>query len=509
MNPREVCALHRTQPLRPDPARPADARHGRLPGDGGPARPNDADGYLPVIVLTAQPGHKLRALQAGAKDFVSKPFDLVEVRTRIHNMLEVRLLYRQLENAQPAARADRAGAHRRAARKRSPLPQPDRAGVRLVLGTGRERKLHQGVRARCWRCSASGSTPWSERPADCPRDGLERGGARKSSRRRSRIAQPFLDFVFSRVNGDGSRQQFRVSGEPMFDRVRAASSATAASVSKLAARRHALSPGGRDRRCSRPHGVRARTTCWPPCPLADFERLAPHLELVPMRLGDMLYEPAPAVAACVLSDDRRSSRCTTSWSHGSSAEIAGVGNEGVVGISLFMGGDTTPSSAVVQTAGHAYRLPGPMLKEEFARGGLMQRLLLRYTQALMTQMSPDRGLQPTPHDRAAAVPMAAADARSTAGGRTRHDAGTGRQRARRAARGHHRGRGRTCSAPASSATGAGTLRCFGGRAWSPGACECYGVVKKELDRLMCDVRYRQVDGAGTAQRAQVDGGRRR
>jgi DNA-binding response OmpR family regulator len=59
---------------------------------------NDADGYLPVLVITAQPGHKLRALQAGAKDFVSKPFDLVEVKTRIHNMLEVRLLYKQLEN---------------------------------------------------------------------------------------------------------------------------------------------------------------------------------------------------------------------------------------------------------------------------------------------------------------------------------------------------------------------------------------------------------------------------
>ena len=59
---------------------------------------NDADGYLPVLVITAQPGHKLRALQAGAKDFISKPFDLVEVKTRIHNMLEVRLLYKQLEN---------------------------------------------------------------------------------------------------------------------------------------------------------------------------------------------------------------------------------------------------------------------------------------------------------------------------------------------------------------------------------------------------------------------------
>ena len=72
---------------------------------------------------------------------------------------------------------------------------------------------------------------------------------------------------------------------------------------------------------------------------------------------------------------------------GASAETAGVGNEGVVGISLFMGGDTTPSSAVVQTAGHAYRLESRRLKEEFKRGGLMQHLLLRYTQALITQMT--------------------------------------------------------------------------------------------------------------------------
>ena len=72
---------------------------------------------------------------------------------------------------------------------------------------------------------------------------------------------------------------------------------------------------------------------------------------------------------------------------GASAEIAGVGNEGVVGISLFMGGDTTPSSAVVQTAGHAYRLQRLLLKREFDRAGPVMRLLLRYTQALITQMT--------------------------------------------------------------------------------------------------------------------------
>src|SRR5512147_2561205 len=120
-------------------------------------------------------------------------------------------------------------------------------------------------------------------------------------------------------------------------------------------------------------------------PAEEFERLAGHLELVPMPLGEILYEPGgqlqhayfPVTAIVSLHYVMES---------GASAETAGVGNEGVVGISLFMGGDTTPSSAVVQTAGHAYRLPGRLLKQEFIRAGAMQSLLLRYTQALITQM---------------------------------------------------------------------------------------------------------------------------
>ena len=121
-------------------------------------------------------------------------------------------------------------------------------------------------------------------------------------------------------------------------------------------------------------------------PTAEFERLAPDLELAPLKLGEMLYAPGeqlhhayfPATAIVSLHYVTEA---------GESAETAGVGNEGVVGIALFMGGDTTPSSAVVQAAGHAYRLEGRLLKQEFNRGGLVQRLLLRYTQALITQMS--------------------------------------------------------------------------------------------------------------------------
>lgn len=118
---------------------------------------------------------------------------------------------------------------------------------------------------------------------------------------------------------------------------------------------------------------------------SEFERLSAHLELVPMLLGDILYEPGSQMQHAYFPTTAIVSLHYV-METGASAETAGVGNEGVVGISLFMGGDTTPSSAVVQTAGHAYRLQGRLLKQEFHRGGAMQQLLLRYTQALITQM---------------------------------------------------------------------------------------------------------------------------
>jgi CRP-like cAMP-binding protein len=121
-------------------------------------------------------------------------------------------------------------------------------------------------------------------------------------------------------------------------------------------------------------------------PAADFERLSQHLEGVPMPLGHVLYEsgnelrhvyfPTTAIISLlyVMED-------------GASAEIAVVGNEGIIGVALFMGGETMPNRAVVQSAGHAYRLPGQVLKQEFNRSGELQHLLLRYTQALLTQMA--------------------------------------------------------------------------------------------------------------------------
>jgi CRP-like cAMP-binding protein len=121
-------------------------------------------------------------------------------------------------------------------------------------------------------------------------------------------------------------------------------------------------------------------------PATDFERLVPDLEPVQLPLGSAIYEsgkeqeyvyfPSTSIVSLlyVMED-------------GSSAEIAVVGNEGVVGIALFMGGETTPSRAVVQSAGYAYRLKASLVKREFERGGQLQYLLLRYTQSLITQMA--------------------------------------------------------------------------------------------------------------------------
>ena len=105
-----------------------------------------------------------------------------------------------------------------------------------------------------------------------------------------------------------------------------------------------------------------------------------------MRLGEALYEPGVQMHHVYFPTTSIVSLLYV-MENGASAEIAVVGNEGIVGVSLFMGGETTPSRAVVQSAGHAYRLKGQLLKDEFFRAGPMQRLLLRYTQALLTQMA--------------------------------------------------------------------------------------------------------------------------
>jgi PAS domain S-box-containing protein len=175
---------------------------------------NDSDGYLPVLVITAQPGHKLRALQAGAKDFVSKPFDLVEVKTRIHNMLEVRLLYKKLESysklLEQKVQERTAELRESEARYRSLTElasdwyweQDENGRFSKVSGPVLE-MLGIQVEALAGDAGSVQVTGWNE---------AERAHLQATIAAR----QPFLDFVFSRVNADGSQQKFQVSGEPMF-----------------------------------------------------------------------------------------------------------------------------------------------------------------------------------------------------------------------------------------------------------------------------------------------------
>lgn len=174
------------------------------------------DDYLPVIVLTAQPGHKLRALQAGAKDFVSKPFDLVEVKTRIHNMLEVRLLYKKLADFNKVleqAVQDRTAELRESeARYRSLTElasdwyweQDESGSFTKVSGPVLEML---GLRVDALKGASDGSQMdcWDE-------------AGREFLRATIAAREPFLDFLFHRVDPDGLHQQFRVSGEPMFSR---------------------------------------------------------------------------------------------------------------------------------------------------------------------------------------------------------------------------------------------------------------------------------------------------
>ena len=121
-------------------------------------------------------------------------------------------------------------------------------------------------------------------------------------------------------------------------------------------------------------------------PAEEYFRIAPRLELITMPVGAVLYESGGRLDHVYFPTSLIVSQQYV-MENGASAEIAVVGNEGILGVALFMGGETTPSRAVVRSAGSAYRLPATLLKQEFARGGRVMQLLLRYTQALITQMT--------------------------------------------------------------------------------------------------------------------------
>lgn len=224
-------------------------------------------------------------------------------------------------------------------------------------------------------------------------------------------------------------------------------------------------------------------------PSAEFARLAPHLQLAPLALGSVLYESGgrlqnayfPTTAIVSLNYVVES---------GASSEIAGVGHEGMVGVSLFMGGNSTTNSAVVQTAGYAYRLDRNVLLEEFGRNSVFQQLLLRYTQALMAQMAqtavcnrhhsveeqlcrwllvtldriPSGELTMTQELVASMIGVRREGITEAAG----HLQADGYIRYRR-----------------------GHISVLNRIGLEKRVCECYGVVKKEFGRLMSDVQQRQ------------------
>lgn len=224
-------------------------------------------------------------------------------------------------------------------------------------------------------------------------------------------------------------------------------------------------------------------------PATELAPLAGHLEPVPMALGQMLYEPGEQLRHAYFPTTAIVSLHYVTES-GASAETAGVGNEGVVGVSLFMGGDTTSSSAVVQTAGHAYRLERHLLKQEFDRGGMLQRLLLLYTQALMTQMSQTAACNrhhPVEQQLCRWM-LLTLDRLPTLELVITQELIAGMLGVRR--------EGITEAAGKLQSKGLisyrrGHITVLNRAGLEASACECYAVVKKEMSRLLSDARYRQ------------------
>ena len=215
MNPKEVCALHRQHCY---DAILLDLQMPEMDGFQVMAalKTSLADSYLPVIVITAQPAHKMRALDAGARDFVSKPFDLAEVKMRIRNMLEVRLLYKKLDDYN----------------KRLELAVQERT-AELRESEARFRSLTELATDWYWEQDETGAFTRVSGPVQemmgiqvepladtvSPEHAVAGWNEAERSQLREAIAErkPFLDFMFSRIDATGALRKYQVSGEPMFN----------------------------------------------------------------------------------------------------------------------------------------------------------------------------------------------------------------------------------------------------------------------------------------------------
>jgi len=182
---------------------------------------NIEDDYLPVIVLTAQPGHKLQALQSGAKDFISKPFDVIEVKTRIHNMLEVRLLYKKLENSNKLLEET--------VQERTAELRESEARFRSLTELASDWYWEQDENGQFTKVSGpvlemlgiQVDSLLNENSIDSPGNVVEPTGWNEKERKELQdiiaARKPFIDFSFSRLTASGEKQFYRVSGTPMFD----------------------------------------------------------------------------------------------------------------------------------------------------------------------------------------------------------------------------------------------------------------------------------------------------
>jgi PAS domain S-box-containing protein len=176
----------------------------------------ETESYIPVLVVTAEPGHKLRALQAGAKDFVSKPFDLTEVKTRIHNMLEVRLLHRRLDNYNKVLE--------QTVQERTAELRESEARFRALTELASDWYWESDENQRVTKVSGPILDMLGIQMGASMEDTRVLQGSGWNEDERAELEanikarRPFLDFPFSRVKPDGSLQHFRASGEPIFDR---------------------------------------------------------------------------------------------------------------------------------------------------------------------------------------------------------------------------------------------------------------------------------------------------
>jgi len=210
----EVCALHRKNHY------DLILLDLQMPGLDGfqvmeGLKSSDADPYLPVLVITAQPGHKLRALHAGAKDFISKPFEVAEVRARVHNLLEVRLMHRQLESYNTRLE--------QTVRERTAELRESEARYRSLTELSVDWYWEQDENGAFTKVSGPVLEMLGIRVNTLAGDevAVQAQGWKQAEREllRAKVAarQPFLDFILTRVDADGMERKFRVSGEPMFN----------------------------------------------------------------------------------------------------------------------------------------------------------------------------------------------------------------------------------------------------------------------------------------------------